>query len=90
MAVNREITNRFLAVMFQLILEKKVRSRKEFGEEVGVSSSNLYRMHNTANQNVPLYAIQQAANKFNVSLEFIICGTGKMFKNESSTTKIFT
>lgn len=90
MDVNKDITKRFIAVMYQLILEQKVRSRKEFAEEVGIKAPNLYRMYSSPNKNVPLYALQEIANKYNVSLEYIICGKGKMFKNESSTPQIFT
>ena len=55
---NRDITKRFVAVMYQCIGNQRVRTKKEFGEYAGVASSNLNRMENEETMNVPLYAIK--------------------------------
>lgn len=76
---NRDITKRFVAVMYQCIGNQRVRTKKEFGEYAGVASSNLNRMENEETMNVPLYAIKNVHEVFGVSLEYIITGKGKMF-----------
>lgn len=79
---NRLITDRFLAVMYQLIGMRKIKSKKQFGDVVGVSSSNIYRMEIEKSMNVPLYALRRASEAFNMSLTYIIMGKGGMFNAE--------
>ena len=57
---NRIITDRFLAIMYQLIGLRKIKTKKQFAESVGLASSNIYRMEIENTMNVPLYAIRMA------------------------------
>ena len=76
---NRVITDRFLAVMYQLIGMRVIRTKKEFGEAVGVCSTNIYRMEIEKSMNAPLYAIRRAHDKYDASLEYIFTGKVRMF-----------
>lgn len=76
---NRIITDRFLAIMYQLIGLRKIKTKKQFAESVGLTSSNIYRMEIENTMNVPLYAIRMAYERYNINLEYIFTGKGKMF-----------
>ena len=64
---NRIITDRFLAIMYQLIGLRKIKTKKEFAESVGLASSNIYRMEIENTMNVPLYAIRMAYEQYNIN-----------------------
>lgn len=76
---NRIITDRFLAIMYQLIGMRKIKTKKEFAESVGLASSNLYRMEIEKTMNVPLYAIRMAYERYKINLAYIFIGEGGMF-----------
>ena len=76
---NRIITDRLLAVMYQLIGRRVIKTKKEFAESVGLASSNIYRMEIEKSMNVPLYAIRMAYERYNINLEYIFTGKGGMF-----------
>ena len=76
---NRIITDRFLSVMYQLIGLRKIKTKKEFAESVGLASSNIYRMEIDKSMNAPLYSIRMAYEVYKINLEYIFTGKGKMF-----------
>lgn len=76
---NRLITDRFLSIMYQLIGMRKIKTKKQFGEVVGVSSTNLYRMEIEKSMNIPLYAIRRAYEMYHINLEYVFTGKGGMF-----------
>lgn len=78
---SREITQRFIDVMYQLIGRRKIKSKRQFGDVVGVPSNNIYRMETGGNMNVPLYALKRAVEAYNINLYYVITGKGEMFND---------
>lgn len=76
---NRIITDRLLAIMYQLIGTRRIRTKKEFAESVGLASSNIYRMEIEKTMNAPLYSIRMAYERYNINLVYLFTGKGGMF-----------
>ncbi|WP_106832182.1 hypothetical protein [Parabacteroides pacaensis] len=76
---SREITQRFIDVMYQLIGMRKIKSKRQFGEVVGIPSNNIYRMETEQSMNVPLYALKRAVEAYNINLYYVITGKGQVF-----------
>ena len=82
-----EIKQQLIAVIKKIALKDiiyqnkiiQIKTKKQFAESVGLASSNIYRMEIENTMNVPLYAIRMAYERYNINLEYIFTGKGKMF-----------
>ncbi len=82
-----EITNRFFEVIDMLRLQKKIRGLKTITDEVGANQGNTQFIKTDPSSHVlKPELLAYLVRKYNVSAEWLLCGTGEIFKTMISLT----
>lgn len=77
-----ETTQRYLLLINELIADGRVSSRKDFAQEIGVSTSSITEI-TQGRTNVGLSLLQKTVLKFSdVNLDWLITGLGEIFKTK--------
>lgn len=78
----REITNRFLLAMDEIVGSTRFNkiTARDFGSEIGITSSNLTRLRSSKTNRVSLEAIGKLCEIYKVSPDWLITGVGTPWK----------
>jgi len=81
---SRDVVERFVESFNELRYRKKVKTKKEFCEAVGIATqSNLNRMIAEGSSNEPTITNILSLHKiYNVSLDWLMLGKGEFFSND--------
>ena len=76
-----EITNRFFEAIDMLRFQKKIRGLKTITDEIGANQGNTQFIKTDPSSHVlKPELLAYLVRKYNVSADWLLCGTGEMFK----------
>jgi len=89
MQAKNEISDRFLEAYAHLQKSGKVADKKDFAQEIGISTSMMTEIHK-GRSNVGVLAIQNIVTTFHVNADWLLTGQGDMFKSEHRADAVGT
>jgi hypothetical protein len=78
---NKEILERFLAVLDELKKRKQLRSRSAFFRASGIEGSTIWKLQHGLSSYLQAYWLSLLVERFDVRADYLLIGRGHMFRD---------
>jgi hypothetical protein len=85
---NKEILERFLAVLNELKTRKQIRGRSTFYKASEIRQSTIWKLENGQSAYLQAYWLSLLVERFNVSADYLLVGRGRMFRDPRKSKNV--